>query len=227
MRLLDLFCGAGGAAMGYSRAGFTEIVGIDITPQPRYPFTFIQGDALKPPVRLEDFDAIHASPPCQAYTVARNIRKREHPRLVEDVREMLADSGVMFVIENVYGAPLRFPMRLCGTSFGLGVKVLGIWYELRRHRFFETYPPLGMTPKCQHRLPVIGVYGHGESKAMRDKRGFQISQVGPRRAVMGMPWANRDEIAEAIPPAYTEFIGQRLIQAIQGAAVAPEGTRRG
>lgn len=215
MRLLDLFCGAGGAAVGYHRAGFTEIVGVDIKPQPRYPFTFVQGDALKPPVRLEDFDAIHASPPCQAYTVARNIRKRDHPKLIERVRESLQAAGVPFVIENVNGAPLRFPMRLCGTSFGLGVTVRGIAYELRRHRYFEVHPPLGMTPPCRHRLPVIGVYGHGESKAMRGKRGYQISQVEHRRAVMGMPWANRDEIAEAIPPAYTAFIGRQLIAAIR------------
>lgn len=211
MRLLDLFCGAGGAAMGYYRAGFTDIVGIDNRPQPRYPFQFIQGDALMPPVRLEDFDAIHASPPCQAYTVARNIRKRQHPRLVESVRTLLRSSGRPYVIENVNGSPLIFPMRLCGTSFGLGTTIRDVNYELRRHRFFETSPPLGMTPPCRHCLPVIGIYGHGESKAMRGKRGYQISHVEHRRKTMDMPWANRDEIAEAIPPAYTEFIGKQLL----------------
>jgi DNA (cytosine-5)-methyltransferase 1 len=214
MKLLDLFCGAGGAAMGYYRAGFTEIVGVDNRPQPRYPFKFVQADALRPPFRLEEFDAIHASPPCQAYTVARNIKKREHPRLVEAVRAMLESSGLPFVIENVNGSPLIFPMRLCGTSFGLGVQVRGIDYELRRHRFFEVRPALGITPPCQHEKPVIGVYGHGESKAMRGKRGYQISQVEHRRTVMQMPWANRDEIAEAIPPAYTEFIGRQLLAAL-------------
>ena len=213
MKALDLFCGAGGASMGLHRAGF-EVTGIDIRPQPRYPFRFIRADALRPPVRLEEFDLIWASPPCQAYTVARNIRKREHPRLIEDVRAMLEASGTLFVIENVPGAPLRSPQTLCGTAFGLTVTVHGKEYELRRHRLFESNFFVFVSG-CQHRLPVIGVYGHGESRPMRGKRGYQISQVENRRAVMDMPWANRDEIAEAIPPAYAEHIGRFALMALE------------
>ena len=113
MRLLDLFCGAGGAAMGYHRAGF-EVVGIDIAPQPNYPFEFVQADAMEFP--LDGFDAIHASPPCQAYTA---LATGKHPRLIEPMRERLASSGVPWVIENVVGAPLRQPVLLCGSMFGL------------------------------------------------------------------------------------------------------------
>lgn len=113
-----------------------EIVGVDINPQPRYPFKFVQADALTYPV--DGFDFIWASPPCQAYTVARNIQKREHPKLVEPIRAKLKASGAAYCIENVPGAPLINPITLCGTSFGLEVEVLGIIYELRRHRLFET-----------------------------------------------------------------------------------------
>jgi DNA (cytosine-5)-methyltransferase 1 len=218
-RLLDLFCGAGGAARGYQLAGF-HVTGIDNRPQPRYAGdVFIQADALEyVAAHGHDFDAIHASPPCQAFTVARNIRKRQHPDLISPLRPLLVASGVPWVIENVYGSPLVWPRRLCGTSFGLRVEYRGTKYELRRHRYFEGGIPLGLTPPCDHRLPVIGIYGHGESKAMRSKRGFQISHVEQRRQIMEMSWANRDEIAEAVPPAYTEFIGKQLIQHLQASA---------
>ena len=212
-RLLDLFCGAGGAAMGYYRAGF-DVVGVDNRPIKRYPFIFIQADALEYLAEHgREFDCIHASPPCQAYTRARSLHKREHPRLIEPTRALLKATGRPYVIENVPGAPLIEPVRLCGTMFGLRVSVRGRCYELRRHRLFEATFPL-LTPCCYHVLPVIGIYGHGESKPMRGKRGYQISQVEHRRAVMEMPWANRDEIAEAIPPAYTFFIGTQLREAI-------------
>lgn len=215
-RALDLFCCAGGASMGLHRAGF-DVTGVDIKPQPRYPFRFVQADALRPPFDLRAFDFIWASPPCQAYTRARHIRKREHPRHIVPIRHMLIDSGVPYVIENVPGAPLRCAQILCGTSFGLTVSVRSTLYELRRHRLFESSFYF-LAPPCSHRLPVIGIYGHGESKPMRDKRGFQISQVEHRREVMEMPWANRDEIAEAIPPAYSEFIGRQVLDQIVRAA---------
>lgn len=210
--LLDLFSGAGGAARGYQQAGFC-VLGVDIVPQPRYAgCRFIQADALKYP--LDDFDVIHASPPCQAYTRARHLqlcRKKNHPELIPPIQERLKASGKYYVIENVPGAPLHNPFMLCGTMFGLRVEIQGILYELRRHRLFESNIMI-LTPQCHHKLPVIGIYGHGESKPMRDKRGFQISTVEIRRTVMDMPWASRDEIAEAIPPAYTEFIGKQIIE---------------
>jgi DNA (cytosine-5)-methyltransferase 1 len=204
MKVLDLFCGAGGAAMGLHQAWpEAEITGVDLKPQPRYPFNFIQANAMEFP--LQGFDFIWASPPCQAYTCARHIQKREHPKLIPAVRTRLQASGIPYVIENVPGAPLENAVQLCGTFFGLAVVAFGTRYELRRHRFFEASFRIAPAPCC-HQLPVIGVYGHGESKPMRDKRGFQISQVAHRREVMQMPWANRDEIAEAIPPAYSRHV---------------------
>jgi len=131
-RLLDLFCCAGGAGVGYSRAGF-EVVGVDNKPQSNYPLPFIQADALKlDPEFIASFDAIHASPPCQSYSdlAKRNGNAHEWPRLIEPVREILIASGLPYVIENVDGAPLLNPMVLCGTMFK-GLRVL-------RHRLFET-----------------------------------------------------------------------------------------
>ena len=152
-RCLDLFCGAGGAAMGLHRAGF-DVVGIDIKRQKRYPFPFIQGDALNPPVRLEDFDLIWASPPCQAHTSLRKMwNSRKHEDLVPQTRALLA-SHPFTAIENVVVAPLLNPVRLCGTSFGLGVRDA----ELRRHRLFEC-SFFVMAPECLHGQRVAGVYG--------------------------------------------------------------------
>jgi SAM-dependent methyltransferase len=129
MRLLDLFCGAGGAAKGYADAGF-EVVGVDIEPQPNYPFEFVRADALTFP--LDGFDAVHASAPCQAFTVYRNNSahvRQDHPNLIPQTRERLIASGLPYVIENVPGAPLIDPIQLCGTSFPP--------LEVRRHRIFE------------------------------------------------------------------------------------------
>jgi DNA (cytosine-5)-methyltransferase 1 len=123
--------------MGYFRAGFTEIVGVDIKPQPRYPFTFVQGDATNPPVDLSKFDAIHASPPCQAYSTTQSIYDRDHPRLLDAVRALLIQAGLPYVIENVEGAPLLNPIMLCGQMFDLPVY---------RHRLFESQPPTPPPP---------------------------------------------------------------------------------
>jgi DNA (cytosine-5)-methyltransferase 1 len=222
-RLLDLFCCAGGATKGYQRAGYW-VRGVDIEPQPRYcGDEFLQADAVEylraliDSGEIKEFDAIHASPPCQGYSTAWALHKREHPMLIDPVRDLLIEAGLPFILENVERAPMMSApglfglhgVLLCGTAFGLKVEYRGEAYELRRHRKFESNIHLAM-PACRHRLPVIGIYGHGESKAMRGKRGFQISTVDVRRAVMDMPWANRDEIAEAIPPAYTEFLGRQL-----------------
>lgn len=227
MRLLDLYCCAGGAAMGYHRAGFDEIVGVDIEPQPRYPFTFIQGDALEyVATHGHEYDAIHSSPPCQhASTVAKQVRtmrpgRYEHPNLIPQTRELLIASGLPYVIENVMGAELINPVELCGSWFGL---------DIRRHRLFEVNFPAFSTP-CSHywqkprfisldkrrKRPasvvpvhgwnqlstVVGVHGHlnyhGEKKLRED--------------AMGIDWMNPHELTQAVPPAYSEYIGKYLME---------------
>src|SRR5580658_6025519 len=144
LQLLDLFCCAGGVAVGYSRSGF-EVVGVDIEPQPNFPFSFVQADALTLPMEfLKSFDAIHASPPCQSYSdlAKRNGHADEWPRLIEPVREMLIETGKPYVIENVDGAPLLNPVVLCGTMFK-GLRVL-------RHRLFEANFPILIPPHGRH-----------------------------------------------------------------------------
>jgi DNA (cytosine-5)-methyltransferase 1 len=213
-RLLDLFCCAGGASVGYARAGF-DVVGVDIDEQPRYPFSFRRADALEVLADLDyvrTFDAVHASPPCQAYTTlkARN-RHIEHPELVEPVRELLVASGLPFVIENTPGAPLRDPITLCGSMFsGLGVK---------RHRIFESNVHLAPPGPCDHSRgePRYLVRNHGRDYLTR---WCPVYGTGGKKAAeqwaeaMGIDWASRAEIAEAIPPAYTEHLGRQLLAAI-------------
>lgn len=220
-RLLDLFCGAGGAAMGYYRAGF-HVVGVDINPQPHYPFEFIQADALNvlactslPDSSRGPFDAIHASPPCQAYSRAGALRteKRSHPDLVGKTRDHLIASGLPYVIENVPGAPLIDPVQLCGTAFGLG----GPDWDLQRHRLFETNFSL-RSLGCQHSKPAISVVGHGATKATRERLG-RNPMIAEKRTAMGIDWMNRDELSEAIPPAYTKYIGFQLRQRCRARSV--------
>jgi DNA (cytosine-5)-methyltransferase 1 len=205
-RLLDLFCGAGGCSVGYHRAGF-DVVGIDINPQPNYPFEFHQGDAMTFP--LDGFDAIHASPPCQAFTTARVIHGREHPNLLTPTRERLREWGTTWVIENVPGAPMRPDMILCGSMFPeLGSANGG----LIRHRWFELgWGGFALVPSCQHSDTTISVFGHG---------GHVYHGVEDWRDVMGIDWMTRDELAQAIPPAYTEFIGGYLMAEINAKAAA-------
>jgi len=205
-KLLDLFCGAGGCAMGYHRAGF-DVVGVDINPQPRYPFKFIQADAMTFP--LDGFDVIHASPPCQAYSRSRNNGMvKDSPRLIHLVRERLILTGKPFVIENVEGAPLHFPVLICGASFGLGTGDM----QLSRHRIFES-SHLILVPPCIHkRGKTIGVYGNGTNSWHRERIGRNIKESEKREA-MGIDWMNRKELTQAIPPAYTEWIGRRIMEA--------------
>ncbi len=215
MRLLDLFSGAGGAAEGYHRAGFTDIVGIDIEPQPSYPFTFIQADALDPPVDLESFDLIHASPPCQVHSRSTNGSHQEHVDLIPQTRDLLA--GHRSVIENVPEAPLRADLVLCGTMFGLRIEK----FELRRHRVFElTGFPLILTPPHQHQIKVASVVGHMSKNSRRthapshERNSMRAGRDDARR-LMDVSWmsdrAQGHEMAEAIPPAYTEFIGRSIM----------------
>jgi DNA (cytosine-5)-methyltransferase 1 len=211
-RILDLFCGAGGAAMGYHRAGF-DVVGVDIAYQPNYPFGFIQVDALD--VRHDGdcfsefgpFDAIHASPPCQAYSTITPADARDnHPDLVVPVRELLQATGLPYVIENVVGAPLQTGFVLCGSMFGL---------KVRRHRLFESNR-LIMPPVCDHASQgePVGVYGDGGGTSVTRPNGTSRgvkAKPSEFADLMGMPWATPKEIVQAIPPAYTEFIGTQLM----------------
>ena len=205
-RLLDLFCGAGGAAMGYRRAGF-EVVGVDIEPQPRYPFEFHQADALT--FSLAGYDAIHASPPCQAFIRSGMYDKSPYRDSLTPIRARLQAQTAPWIIENVPGAPMRPDVVLCGSAFGLGS---GRW-QLRRHRWFEaggwTLAP--WTLSCHHDKPAIGVYGHA--------RGANAKWGGGTlpgwRESMGIDWMNEAELGEAIPPAYTEWIGGQLMHYLE------------
>jgi len=206
-RLLDLFCGAGGAAIGYYRAGF-DVVGVDIAPQPRYPFEFYQGDALEYcAAHGQEFDAIHASPPCQRYSVAVIGKyKAKHPDLLPAVRAALEETGKPWVIENVPGAPMRPDFKLCGCMFGLR--------RLKRERWFETsWNGFDMREPCYHPEPVISVCGHDVMSHQR-KFGRSVT-LNERREAMGIDWMGRDELGEAIPPAYTEYIGRYLLDALE------------
>jgi len=216
-RLLDLFCGAGGAAMGYHRAGF-DVVGVDIAPQPHYPFEFHQCDAMR--LLLDTvmvYDAVHASPPCQTYIRSGLIaRDGRHPDLLGRVRGRLNETGLPYVIENVPGAPMRCDVMLCGSMFGL---------EVRRHRWFESNMNLApWTPTCDHSRPVTGVYGHPHGKAGANA-GMLPSDRETWSRAMGIDWMTAAELADAIPPAYTEWIGCLLMQLL--AAIRPlESSRR-
>lgn len=202
-RLLDLFCGAGGAAMGYSRAGF-DIVGVDINPQRHYPFEFVLGDALGP-LAWSHFDVIHASPPCQRYIRGGLSDKEKHPDMIGPVRELLEQTGLTWVIENVPGAPMRPDIVLCGSMFGL---------DVRRHRWFETsWGASPLTPPCDHSRPVTGVYGNAHGKAGAWP-GMLPSDLETWSSAMGIDWMTAREITDAIPPAYTEFVGLELMKQV-------------
>lgn len=215
-RLLDLFCGAGGASQGYADAGF-EVVGVDLAPQPRYPFEFVRANALELPAWfLASFDAVHASPPCQSYSdlARRNGNADAWPRLIDPVRELLELASVPWVIENVEGAPLRAPVVLCGTMFP-GLRVL-------RHRLFESNVPLTAPSHPKHPL----VFTHDRRKAHWGKLDQDVSfvqvtgggncSVANARAAMGIAWMTKQELNEAIPPAFTEFLGGQLLELLGG-----------
>lgn len=188
--LIDLFCGAGGAAMGYSRAGF-EVVGVDIKPQPRYPFEFHQTDALTFP--LDGAQAVHASPPCQHYANVTRWRGDQsgHPDLLPATVKRLKASGLPWVVENVHGAPMAPDFVLCGSSLGLRV---------RRHRWFLTsWNGFELIPPCQH--DRLLAFEHRSERAYAD--------------AMGCTWMSAKEARQAIPPAMTEWIGARLLEVVQ------------
>jgi DNA (cytosine-5)-methyltransferase 1 len=226
-RLLDLFCGAGGSAVGYYRAGF-DVTGVDIEPQPHYPFAFIQADALEHCAAYgHRFDAIHASPPCQAFTqMSAKWRGKggladSHPDLLTPTRAMLARFSQPWVIENVPGAKrhMRATMVLHGGMFGLGV---------HRPRLFESNVLL-FAPYGRRTVGPIGVYGHcpdgrtlwryRNNGNMKGKSLIRCARsLEEAQRVMGIDWMDWHEITQAVPPAYTEWIGRHLIAMLERVA---------
>lgn len=207
-RLLDLFCGAGGCSVGYQRAGF-DVTGVDIEPQPRYPFEFVQADALTYP--LDGFDAHAGSPPCQDH-----IRGGSHPVhgtgwMLAATRERFQATDRPWVIENVPGSPMRADYELCGCMFGLELPDVG---QLVRKRWFETsWHGFDLRSPCHHSGAALAVTGHGAQAWVRQKLGYSPT-IAQYREIMGIDWTNRDELSQAIPPAYTEYIGTQLLSAM-------------
>lgn len=215
-RLLDLFCGAGGAAMGYARAGF-EVVGVDIAPQPHYPFEFHQADAFHAlgsgwlgtscwwPT---DFDVIHASPPCQDHSSLRSLSGVHGTAwMLGDVIDVLRGTKASWVVENVARAHMPNSIQLCGSSFGL---------EVRRHRRFVVAPMIALVPPCAHHLqplPVDVTGTGGPGGRHRKPRNLEHA-----REAMGIDWMTRPELSQAVPPAYTEFLGTQLLASLEKAA---------
>ena len=221
--VLDLFCGAGGAAMGLHQAWpDAEIVGVDIKPQPRYPFAFIQWDAMMFP--LEGFDFIWASPPCQKYVCRRQgWDDSKHPDLIGPIRSKLMASKVPFVIENVSKAPLRPDVILCGVQFGL---------KVFRHRWFEIEGFQCSSPihkkhdghvytgeYCTVYNGGDGIGGHGNDIIKRRatramSKALGVKQTFERWCVaMQIEWMTKDEITQAIPPAYSRYIAEQFLDA--------------
>lgn len=244
-RVLDLFCKAGGAAMGlHSAFPKAEIVGVDIEEQPRYPFTFVQADAMT--FRVcgfvggsldhypeicddcgrhcdEHFDFAWASPPCQHYCALNTMTNaREHPDLVGPLRERLKASRLPYAIENVFGAPLNDPLMLCGSFFGLESH----GFQLRRHRYFETSFPHGLTYSCDHAPRTLGIYGAKVRDIAQEKRhyakdkktrGEPVGVVLPQSygfEAMGIDWMNISELSEAIPPAYSHYVAELFLKTL-------------
>ncbi len=208
MRLLDLYCKAGGASKGYEDAGF-EVTGVDIKKQKRYPYTFIQADCLELMQDLDflrSFDVIAASPPCQTHSRTKHLRDAQGKTtdkvdLIPQTREKLIESGVPYVIENVPGAPLIKPVQMCGSSFGL---------KVRRHRLFESNLEL-IGSVCDHKTQgkPVGIYG-----SMKDEipgGGHTAKSIEQARETMGIDWMLWGDLVEAIPPRYTYEIGKQLI----------------
>ena len=199
-RALDLFCCAGGASMGLHRAGF-DVIGVDIEPQPHYPFEFRQADALKYP--LDGFDLIWASPPCQAHTLCQRIRNNDHPDLIGSIRQRLYASNAHYVIENVVGAPLIGPIELCGAMFGL---------RTYRHRLFECSFPVSTPPHPAHEVPTKKM-GRPPNPGEFIHVVGNFSGINQAREAMGIQWMPRNKLREAIPPAYSEYLGQEYLHA--------------
>ena len=207
-RLLDLFCGAGGAGMGYHRAGF-DVVGVDIEPHPDYPFPMLCMDALELDLRT-GVDAIHASPPCQGYTTMNNRHGSSYPKLLGEVRERLVATGLPYVIENVPGAKrwMNSPITLSGEMFGLRV---------HRPRLFESNVLLLLPPKPPRQPDPVAVYGKQDGRRLwtrADGSELRVADLASASEAMGIDWMTWDDLREAVPPAYTEYIGAQLLRAV-------------
>jgi len=207
VKLLDLFCGAGGASAGYAAAGF-EVHGVDLKHGKRYPYTYVRADVLdvlRDKNYLDQFDVIHASPPCQTHSITKHLRNAQGKTtskldLIPETRAALVKSGKPYIIENVPGSPLIDPIQLCGSSFGL---------KVRRHRLFESNMPLEGSV-CNHKLQgrPVGVYGSLNDEIPQG--GKTAATINEARDAMGMPWAIWTELVEAIPPAFTEYLGGQI-----------------
>jgi DNA (cytosine-5)-methyltransferase 1 len=241
--LLDLFCCAGGAGVGYYRAGF-NVVGVDIIPQPRYPFTFVQADALDvlagliDDIKIATFAAVHASPPCQAWSDLQKQSKIEYEDFIGRTRELLAPLGLPYIIENVEGAPLKNPVKLCGAGFRTDDVVFfghEAFPDLRviRHRLFESNVTLFGT-QCPKKHPLVFTYDKrkphhktlNQDTAYVQVTGGGNCSVANKREAMGTPWMTGVECNEAIPPAYTELLGRQLINHIKEEKTAVSRTTR-
>jgi DNA (cytosine-5)-methyltransferase 1 len=217
-RLLDLFCGAGGAAVGYHRAGF-DVVGVDISPQPRYPFEFHQGDAMMWP--LDGFDAIHASPPCQDWSTTSGLNGPRHGTgwMLGGIVSRLAATSRPWVVENVKTAPLPrqidlfgdYGLELCGCMFP---ETRGLLYETR---LFQTSEPYPQPPHRFHQWPQTKMGRPPKPGECMQVTGH-FSGVPEAQRRMALPGRTQDELAQAIPPAYTEYIGRHLLAALERAA---------
>lgn len=199
MKALDLFCGAGGASMGLHRAGY-EVTGVDLYPQPRYPFNFVQADALTFP--LEGYDLIWASPVCKRFSSATRTAGTSEmwPDQIAPIRERLEAAGVPYIIENVQGAPLINAVMLCGAQFGL---------QTYRHRYFESNVLLLVPPHPRHDAPVVKM-GRPPTAGQFINPVGHFSDVPYARRALGIPWMGQSELAQAIPPAYSEYLGRQV-----------------
>ena len=203
-RILDLFCKAGGASMGLHYAfPNAEIVGVDIEKQPNYPFRFEQSDAME--YNINGYDFIWASPPCQQHSRLNAINKNSYKDYIAPIRERLQKQGVPFCIENVPGAPLINPIVLCGTMFGL---------QVIRHRLFECYPRIKLELRCNHYgTPGTHRFPYKPINNFVQVTGNNFSETEARQA-MGINWMNKKEWAQAIPPAYSYWLGSQIAKQI-------------
>lgn len=213
-RLLDLFCGAGGCSVGYSRAGF-DVVGVDIESHPDYPFEMHVADAMSFP--LDGFDVIHASPPCQDHSALKTLHEANGTAwMLLAIIERLEASGLPWIVENVDAAPLPGSLVLCGSEFGLGAMCRdGVWRQLRRHRRFASNVYLMGAGGCAHKGQAMGVYGLGGGGQMQHS---YKAWRGESAEAMGIDWMAQKDLVQAIPPVFTAFLGEQLLAALERAA---------